>query len=206
METAIETPSALDKRNGATRRYLPFLLPFFAVKIHRKEKAGKQTNKQKKRVKQKGSQAIFYSMTFLNKNIVQRSKVHFCTAVVWRSDTSFGRPESKACPSRLITLSVLGLIIGSVCKVADASAITMLVYRQSTYQSPKARYLSPYMYQVKNLLMQKQLVDKRPSYLFRESANRKISYDHKVLWYQAKRQQNRTDGGNESNRSHNKVK
>lgn len=69
------------KKNWATRKYLPFILPFFAVKIHQKEKAGKQ---KKKRVKQRGSQTIFYSMISLNKNIVYRSKVHLCTAVVWK--------------------------------------------------------------------------------------------------------------------------
>jgi hypothetical protein len=58
-------------------------LPFFAV--NPSERESRETKK--KRVKQKGSQTIFYSMPFLNKNIVHRSKVHLCTAAVWKKDT-----------------------------------------------------------------------------------------------------------------------
>lgn len=43
MERSVEMSNVLNrKKNEQQEKYLPFILPFFAVKIHQKEKAGKQ--------------------------------------------------------------------------------------------------------------------------------------------------------------------
>lgn len=113
------------QRNWATRKYLPFILPFFAVKIHQKEKAGKQ---KKKRVKQRGSQTIFYSMTFLNKNIVHRSKVYLCTAVVWEKKRHLLKTGRYILSITTRASSLYcGYFKGLVCKVFSAGAIPVML-------------------------------------------------------------------------------
>lgn len=113
------------KESWATRKYLPFILPFLAVKIHQKEKAGKQ---KKKRVKQRGSQTIFYSMTFLNKNIVHRSKVYLCTAVVLEKRHIFLKTGKYVLSITTRAPSLYcGYFKGLFCKVANSSAILMML-------------------------------------------------------------------------------
>lgn len=89
----------------------PSFCPFLLWKSIRKRKQG---NKKKKRVKQRGSQTIFYSMTFLNKNIVHRSKVHLCTAVVWGKKDIFWRLDSMSC-QLLLDYPLCTVVISRVC-------------------------------------------------------------------------------------------
>lgn len=57
-------------------KILALHFPLFCCENPSEREAGKQ---KKKRVKQGGSQTIFYSISSLNKNIVNRSEVYLCT-------------------------------------------------------------------------------------------------------------------------------
>lgn len=80
MEISVEMSSVLKKKKLSNKKILALHSALFGCE-NPSERESRETKK-KKRVKQRGSQTIFYSMTFLNKNIVHRSKVYLCTAVV----------------------------------------------------------------------------------------------------------------------------
>lgn len=80
-------PSVLHRKKLSNKKILALHFSLFCCQ-NPSERESRETKK--KRVKQRGSQTIFYSMTFLNKNIVHRSKVHLCTAVVWKTRISEG--------------------------------------------------------------------------------------------------------------------
>lgn len=119
------------QRNWATRKYLPFIFPFFAV--NPSERESRETKKKEGKVK--GSQAIFYSMT-VNKNIVHRSKVHLCTAVVWGEKHTYLN-WGRYVRSTLLLFPLCTVVISRVCfcKVPDAGAVTMMpALQRSTYR------------------------------------------------------------------------
>lgn len=106
----------------------PSFCPFLLWKSIRKRKQGNK----KKRVKQRGSQTIFYSMPFLNKNIVHRSKVYLCTAVVWGKKIHFWGLASMSCQllleHRLCTVLISRVDFkGLFWKVVNASAMPMML-------------------------------------------------------------------------------
>ena len=87
MEIPVEMSSVLKKKKLSNKKILALHSALFGCE-NPSERESRETKK--KRVKQRGSQTIFYSMTFLNKNIVHRSKVYLCTAVVLgKKDTYF---------------------------------------------------------------------------------------------------------------------
>lgn len=87
MEILVEMSSVLNRKKLSNKKILALHFALFGCE-NPSERESRETKK-KKRVKQRGSQTIFYSMTFLNKNIVHRSKVYLCTTVVWKKKTSF---------------------------------------------------------------------------------------------------------------------
>lgn len=92
----------------SNKKILALHFSLFCCKSIRKRKQGNK----KEEGKVKGSQAIFYSMT-VNKNIVHRSKVHSCTAVVWEKPCIL-KGGSSVLSILLSPLSVLWLFQGSV--------------------------------------------------------------------------------------------
>lgn len=90
------------------------------------ERESRETKK--KRVKQRGSQTIFYSMTFLNKNIVHRSKVYLCTAVVWEKKRHLLKTGRYILSITTRASSLYcGYFKGLVCKVFSAGAIPVML-------------------------------------------------------------------------------
>lgn len=71
--------SLLKRKKLSNKKILALHFALFCCE-NPSERESRETKK--KRVKQKGSQTIFYSMTFLNKNIVHRSKVYLYTAII----------------------------------------------------------------------------------------------------------------------------
>lgn len=106
----------------------PSFCPFLLWKSIRKRKQGNK----KKRVKQRGSQTIFYSMTLLNKNIVHRSKVHLCTAVVWKRRHIYLKTGRYVLSVTMrAPYLYCGYFKGLFCKVVNASAIPALAYKRN---------------------------------------------------------------------------
>ena len=104
-------------------------------------------------------------MVSLNKNIVYRSKVHLCTAVVWKRRHIF--EKQKVGPVNYYQSSLLycSYFKGPFCKVSNAGAIPlMLAYKQKHLPIIKDPPVIPSFIH-KELAHAKLLVVKRPSYL-----------------------------------------
>lgn len=150
MERSVEMSSVLHRKKLSNKKILALHFALFCCE-NPSERESRET-KQKKRVKQRGSQTIFYSMTFLNKNIVHRSKVYLCTAVVWKERHIFLK-TGKYVPSITTRAPSLycGYFKGLFCKMVNAGAISMIwAYKQKHLPIIKNPLVTILICQVKN--------------------------------------------------------
>lgn len=125
MEIPVEMSSVLKKKKLSNKKILALHSALFGCE-NPSERESRETKK--KRVKQRGSQTIFYSMTFLNKNIVHRSKVYLCTAVVLEKKDTFLKTGKYVLSITTRAPSLYcGYFKGLFCKVANSSAIPMML-------------------------------------------------------------------------------
>lgn len=125
MEISVEMSSVLKKKKLSNKKILALHSALFGCE-NPSERESRETKK--KRVKQRGSQTIFYSMTFLNKNIVHRSKVYLCTAVVLEKKDTFLKTGKYVLSITTRAPSLYcGYFKGLFCKVANSSAIPMML-------------------------------------------------------------------------------
>lgn len=122
--------SVLNKKKLSNKKILALHSALFCWE-NPSERESRETKKKEGKSKG-GSQTIFYSMTFLNKNIVHRSKVYLCTAVVCKKRHIFLKTGKYVLSITTRAPSLYcGYFRGLFCKVANASAIPMmLAYKQ----------------------------------------------------------------------------